>query len=95
MNDTPIPQSLDSRLDNWASANRGRHDPVNAACVEQAWRRLAPRHRDVIRMVYLWRADREVICRRLKIPRHPRHQYDLELTSAKQALAHLLATKQA
>jgi hypothetical protein len=90
MHDRQIPGSLESRLDNWANANRGRYEAVDAASIEHAWRCLAPRHRDMIRMAYLWRAGREVVCRRLKIPRHPRSRYDLELALAKQALARLL-----
>jgi len=82
--------SLGSRLDNWANAPRGAHDPIDAAKIEAAWMRLEPRHKDLLRMVYLWRAGREVVCRRLKIPRHPRSLYHLELASAKQALARLL-----
>ena len=83
--------SLDTRLDNWGNANRGSYDAVDAACIERAWQRLATRERDLLRMVYLWRAGREVVCRRLKIPRHPWCRYELELASAKQALASSLA----
>jgi hypothetical protein len=86
-------RSLDARLDNWASAGRGAYDPIDAGHIERAWRRLAVRHRDLLRMVYLWRAGREVICRRLGISRSPWHCYELELLSAKQALARLLAEK--
>ncbi len=86
-------RSLDARLDNWASAGRGPYDPADAACIEQAWRRLSVRHRDLLRMAYLWRAGREVICRRLGIPRYPWRRYELELSFAKQALAGLLAEK--
>lgn len=82
--------SLESRLDNWANAPRGAHDPVDAAKIEGAWMRLDPRHRELLRMVYLWHAGREVVCRRLKIPRHPRSRYELELASARQALTRLL-----
>jgi hypothetical protein len=85
--------SIDTRLDNWASASRGRYDPIDAARVEKAWQRLAPRHRDMLRMVYLWRAGRDVICRRLQIPRSPWSRYELELASAKQALASQLVAK--
>ncbi|MEX3960288.1 hypothetical protein B0G57_12611 [Trinickia symbiotica] len=85
--------SVDARLDNWASVNRGHYDPVDAALVEQAWQRLAPRHMELLRMAYLWRAGREVICRRLKIPRCPWRRYELELASAKDALAGLLSAK--
>jgi len=90
MSETCAPASIDARLDNWASANRGRYNPVDAEKVELAWRRLAPRHQQMLRMAYVWRAGREVICRRLEIPRHPWSRYELELASAKRALAHLL-----
>ena len=86
-------RSIDARLDNWASASRGSYDPIDAQCVEHAWQRLAIRQRELLRMAYLWRAGREVICRRLGIPRHPWHGYELELSSAKRALASLLAEK--
>lgn len=82
--------SLESRLDNWANAARGPHDPIDAAKVEAAWRCLEPRHKELLRMVYLWHAGREVVCRRLRIPRYPRSRYDLELASARQALARQL-----
>ncbi|WP_031358734.1 hypothetical protein [Caballeronia sordidicola] len=84
-------RSLDARLDNWANANRGTYDAIDAARIERAWQRLATRERDVLRMVYLWHAGREVVCRRLKIPRHPWCRYEFELASAKQALASSLA----
>jgi hypothetical protein len=87
------PRSIDARLDNWASASRGSYDSADAARIEGAWRRLAVRQRDLLRMVYLWRAGREVICRRLGIPRYPRCRYELELVSAKQALVGLLTEK--
>lgn len=82
--------SLESRLDNWANAARGPHDPVDAAKIEAAWRCLEPHHKELLRMVYLWHAGREVVCRRLRIPRHPRSRYELELASAQRALAHQL-----
>lgn len=82
--------SLESRLDNWANAARGPHDPVDAEKIEAAWRCLEPRQKELLRMVYLWHAGREVVCRRLRIPRHPRSRYELELASARHALACLL-----
>jgi hypothetical protein len=81
---------LEERLRNWASENRGWYDPVDAARIDQAWQRLASRHKEMLRMVYLWHADREVVCRRLKIARRPWQKYELELASAKAALARLL-----
>ena len=84
------PLSLDERLRNWGQSNRGAYDPVDAECVTRAWRTLSLRNRDFLRMVYLWHVNREVVCRRLKIPRHPRHLFDLELRSARSALARAL-----
>lgn len=89
-NDKP-PPSLDERLRNWGQSNRGAHDPVDAEYVTRAWRTLTPRNRDLLRMVYLWHASREVVCRRLKIARHPRQRFDLELHAARSALACALA----
>ncbi|WP_153141900.1 hypothetical protein [Paraburkholderia agricolaris] len=83
--------SLDARLDNWANATRGSYDAIDAGRIERAWQRLAAHQRDLLRMVYLWRAGREVVCRRLKIPRNPWCRYEVELASAKQALASVLA----
>ncbi|CAB5283773.1 hypothetical protein IST455A_05787 [Burkholderia multivorans] len=82
--------SLESRLDNWGNAARGPYDPIDAAKIEAAWRCLEPRHKELLRMVYLWHAGREVVCRRLRIPRHPRSRYDLELVLARRALARAL-----
>ncbi len=82
--------SLDERLRNWGQSNRGAYDPVDAERVTRAWRMLRPRDRDILRMVYLWHASREVVCRRLKIPRYPRHRFDLELHAACSALARIL-----
>ncbi|WP_205191250.1 hypothetical protein [Burkholderia sp. LMG 13014] len=91
MKSDKLPPSLDERLHNWGQSNRGAHDPVDAECVTRAWRTLTPRNRDLLRMVYLWHASREVVCRRLKIARHPRQHFDLELHAAQSALAHALA----
>ncbi|WP_258002399.1 hypothetical protein [Burkholderia sp. WAC0059] len=40
----------------------------------------------MIKMVYVWRANREVICRRLRIRRSPATFYDLELGAARRAM---------
>lgn len=87
--------SLESRLDNWGNAARGPYDAIDAAKIEAAWRRLEPRHKELLRMVYLWHAGREVVCRRLRIPRHPRSHYDLELAATQRALARLLENEKA
>ncbi|MBE2966575.1 hypothetical protein IMT09_00395 [Burkholderia cepacia] len=89
-NDKP-PPSLDERLRNWGQSNRGAHDPVDAEYVTRAWRTLPPRGQDLLQMVYLWHASREVVCRRLKIARQPRQNFDLELHAARSALARALA----
>lgn len=90
MKENEHPFWLDRRLRNWGKSNRGAHDPVDAERVTRAWRTLTPRHREILRMVYLWHANREVVCRRIKIPRRPAHLYDLELESARSALARVL-----
>jgi hypothetical protein len=82
---------LARRLENWGSASRGAYDPVDAARVMKAWQTLHPRHRDMLRMVYLWHAGREVVCRRLRIPRRPAQRFELELAAARSALALALA----
>ncbi|SEA60200.1 hypothetical protein [Paraburkholderia sartisoli] len=79
------------RLENWGNASRGAYDPVDAARVTNAWLTLHPRHREMLRMVYLWQAGREVVCRRLRIPRWPAQRFDLELAAARSALGQALA----
>ncbi|CAN7694025.1 hypothetical protein [Paraburkholderia terricola] len=81
---------LRRRLENWGNASRGAYDPVDAARITKAWRTLHPRHRDLLRMVYLWHAPREVVCRRLRIPRRPAQCLELELAAARTALARVL-----
>ncbi|CAM2197875.1 RNA polymerase sigma factor 70 region 4 type 2 domain-containing protein [Paraburkholderia kururiensis] len=87
----PGPDTLEHRLDNWGNAARGAYDAVDAAGLTRAWRTLQPRHREMLRMVYLWRADREVVCRRLHIPRRPSLQFDRELAVARAALVQALS----
>lgn len=82
--------ALDARLWNWGNAGRGPYDPADALIVTQAWERLLPRQREMLRMVYLWRASREVVCRRLNIPRRPASLYELKLSGARRALARAL-----
>jgi hypothetical protein len=81
---------LMQRLENWGNAARGAYDPVDAACITQAWQTLHARHCDLLRMVYLWHAGREVVCRRLRIPRRPAQHFELELAAACTALAQAL-----
>ncbi|AXL53636.1 hypothetical protein DSC91_007155 [Paraburkholderia caffeinilytica] len=81
---------LDERLRNWANADKAWSDAADAACVDAALRRLSSHHQELLRMAYVWRADRGVICRRLKIPQRPWCRYELEVTQAKAELARLL-----
>lgn len=83
---------LGRRLANWGNAARGAYDPVDAARITKAWETLHPRHRDMLRMVYLWHADQEVVCRRLRIPLRPTQRFALELETACSALARALET---
>jgi len=41
-------------------------------------------------MMYVWGANREVICRRLKIPRRPITVLELKLVAAKVAIEKIL-----
>ncbi|PLZ01777.1 hypothetical protein CY652_13970 [Burkholderia sp. WAC0059] len=86
-------QALEARLWNWGNAGRGPYDPADALIVTQAWERLFTRQREMLRMVYLWRVHREVVCRRLHIPRRPASLYELELSAACRALARALDIK--
>ncbi|WP_175104063.1 hypothetical protein [Pararobbsia alpina] len=87
-------RTVDERLLNWGRSSRGVFDATDAARVTLAWRTLASRHREMLRMVYLWHANREVVCRRLKIPRRPPHLFALELEAARSALDRSLANLQ-
>ncbi|WP_186058882.1 hypothetical protein [Burkholderia gladioli] len=65
-------------------------DVADAAAVEAAIRRLDPRHRDLLRMLYLWNAKPEFICRRLRIKVWPARHFELETAKARRALLGLL-----
>lgn len=83
---------LESRLLRWGRISRSGSDGLNAddlreyELITKAWRRLAVPYRDMVKMVYVWRASREVICRRLRIKRSPASFYDLELAAAQRAM---------
>lgn len=65
-------------------------DVADAATVEAAVRRLHPSHRDLLRMLYLWNAKPEFICRRLRIKVWPARHLELEIAKARRALLDLL-----
>ncbi|CAN7789326.1 hypothetical protein LJR034_008955 [Caballeronia sp. LjRoot34] len=54
--------------------------------ITKAWRRLAIPHCDIIKMVYVGRAHREIVCRRLRLARSHTSIYDLALAAARRAL---------
>lgn len=83
---TMIHRSIEERLLNWGRDRRGIYDPDDGLRIDAAWRRLDPRHGELLRMVYVWKTGREVACRRLKIQRHPPHHFELELAAAKDAI---------
>ncbi|MBU9576280.1 hypothetical protein KTE35_27960 [Burkholderia multivorans] len=84
--------SMESRLLRWGRVSRAGPDGLSPSdlreyeLITKAWRRLAVPYRDMIKMVYVWRANREVICRRLHIRRSPTTFYDLELAAARRAM---------
>ena len=84
--------SIESRLLRWGRISRSgpdglsTHDLREYELITRAWRRLAVTHRDMIKMVYVWRAQREIVCRRLRIKRSPSSIYDLELAAARRAM---------
>jgi hypothetical protein len=64
-------RALESRLENWARAQRSSGiapgDAKDAHLVNEAWKRLMPFDKDILRMHYIWRAPQGLICRRLKL----------------------------
>jgi hypothetical protein len=86
----PARARIDARLRNWGSKRELGQDLADAARVELAWRQLVPLHRELLRMVYVWGANREVICRRLKVPRLPTTILELELAAAQRAIEKIL-----
>lgn len=83
---------IESRLLRWGRISRSGLDGLNAddlceyELITKAWRRLGIPHRDMIKMVYVWRANREIVCRRLRIKRAPASVYDLALAAARRAM---------
>lgn len=82
---------LDERLTNWANVSSGRRgDARDAALIDAAWQRVSPEHRMLLRMHYVWHANRAFICRRLKIRHRPWHVFEDELEQAKAEVAEAL-----
>jgi len=70
-----------------------RLDSEDAERVEQAWKRLTPMHRDLLRWHYIRNANPQMICRRLGIKPRPTSIFDIELARAEAELTRVLATQ--
>jgi DNA-directed RNA polymerase specialized sigma24 family protein len=68
-----------------------RIDAADAERVERAWRRLAPKHRELLRWHYVRNANPNMICRRLGIKPRPTSIFDIELVRAETELARMMA----
>ena len=70
-----------------------RLDSDDAERVEQAWKRLTPMHRELLRWHYIRNANPQMICRRLGIKPRPTSIFDIELARAEAELTRVLATQ--
>jgi hypothetical protein len=68
---------------------------ADAERVERAWKRLAPKHRELLRWHYVRNANPNMICRRLGIKPRPTSIFDIELARAESELARVLAQQSA
>lgn len=75
------------------SSSGDQLDGEDAARVEQAWKRLTPMHRDLLRWHYIRNANPQMICRRLGIKPRPTSIFDIELARAEAELARVMATQ--
>ena len=75
----------------WVQGTGDRIDSEDAALLEQAWKRLAPKHRELLRWHYIRDARPEMICRRLGIKPRPTSIFDIELARAEADLSRVLA----
>jgi hypothetical protein len=78
--------------DVWSGHGAGQQiDPADAALVEQAWKTLAPQHKELLRWHYIRNAAPGMICRRLGIKPRPTTIFDIELKRAETAIEAALA----
>ena len=68
-----------------------RLDVDDARLVEQAWKALAPKHRELLRWHHVRSANPAMICRRMGIKPRPTSIFDLELARAEAEIARVLA----
>ena len=67
-----------------------RLDADDADLLERAWKRLLPKHRELLRWHYIRHARPEMICRRLGIKPRPTSIFDLEMARAEAEIARVL-----
>jgi len=77
----------------FVSSSGDRLDGEDAARVEQAWKRLTPMHRELLRWHYIRNANPQMICRRLGIKPRPTSIFDIELSRAEVELARVMASQ--
>ena len=67
-------------------------DQRDAALVNEAWKRLMPLDKDVLKMWYVWKAPSSMICRRLRIKQGQGngHHWELALSHAQRAIFAML-----
>lgn len=72
-------------------------DQADAVLVNEAWKRLMPLDKDVLKMWYVWKAPASMICRRLKIKqgRGHEHIWEFALSHAQQAIDVMLFDRKA
>ncbi len=75
----------------WTQGTGDRIDSEDAALLERAWKRLSPKHRELLRWHYIRDARPELICRRLGIKPRPTSIFDIELARAETALGGALS----
>jgi len=75
----------------FVASSGDRLDSDDAERVEQAWKRLTPMHRDLLRWHYIRNANPQMICRRLGIKPRPTSIFDIELARAESALGAVLS----
>lgn len=79
----------------FVASSGDRLDGEDAARVEQAWKRLTPMHRELLRWHYIRNANPQMICRRLGIKPRPTSIFDIELARAESDLGRVLAQQSA
>lgn len=69
-------------------------DLIDAALVNEAWKRCVPLERDILQLHYVWRAHSDFICRRLRIKHRPASIWEFALAHAHSAIARRIAIEE-